>query len=216
MADAAQQAPLPEPGLSGHTVRGVADNIPAAEIPVDDFPAHGIEGTVRDAVDFIRSGLDLTSHAVAQGVETASDKIFSEAANVGSNIATQAPAAAQNTFSWMGYFQAIGILFLLLAALWFAVWCIRRYGKFNFLPRPGSLPKDSLIMEAQMPLGPKKGLMVVRFLNKRLLLGVTEHQISLITEEKAENEGRARSFQGVMDEIGNAGANSGGQQHPSA
>lgn len=197
-------------------MRGVADNIPAAEIPLDDFPAHGIEGTVRDAVEFIRSGLDLTSHAVAQGVETASDKIFSEAANAGGNLAAQTPAAAQNTFSWMGYFQAIGILFLLLAALWFAVWCIRRYGKFNFLPRPGSLPRDSLIMEAQMPLGPKKGLMVVRFMNKRLLLGVTEHQISLITEEKEENERPAQSFQGVMDEIGHADSDSGSHRNPSS
>ena len=71
-------------------------------------------------------------------------------------------------------------------------------------------------MEAQMPLGPKKGLMVVRFLNKRLLLGVTEHQISLITEESAQDERPARSFQGIMDDVGNAGDNSGGHSHPSA
>lgn len=215
MAEAFQEVSPPQPGLSGHIVRGVADNMPAAEIPADDFPAHGIEGTVREAAEFIRSAADMTSQAISQGVESASDKIFSEAANAGGSMAAS-PAAAQTTFSWMGYFQAIGILFLLLAALWFAVWCIRRYGKFNFLPRPGALPKDSLIMEAQLPLGPKKGLMVVRFLDKRLLLGVTEHQITLLTEEKAQNEPPVRSFQGLMDEMGAAGNASGSHQHPAA
>lgn len=214
--------PLHENGLSGHTVRGVADNLPASEIPVNGMPVHhdlssqNLEDTVSHAVDFIRSGLDLAGQAVSDGVELASDKIFSEAAKTGPNIADAAPAIGQSAFSWSGYFQAIGILCLLLGALWFAVWCIRRYGKFNFLPRPGSLPKDSLVMEAQMPLGPKKGLMVVRFLNKRLLLGVTEHQISLITEESAKNEPPARNFQGVMDEIGSVGDDSGNSSHPSA
>ena len=95
----------------------------------------------------------------------------------------QALATAQvPVFSWSGYLEAVGLLFLLLAVLWLVVWCIRRFGKFNFLPRPGALPRDALVMEAQMPLGPRKGVMVVRFLNRRLLLGVTEHQISLLTE----------------------------------
>lgn len=91
--------------------------------------------------------------------------------------APQAPV-----FSWSGYLEAVGLLFLLLAVLWLVLWCMRRFGKFSFLPRPGALPRDALVMEAQMPLGPRKGLMVVRFLNRRLLLGVTEHQVSLLTE----------------------------------
>lgn len=195
-------------GLSGHSVRGAVDDLPAPDTVSSSPDVSGIEETVHQAVEHIQSGMDMASQAMEKAVESGSDKIFAEAANPGVNIADSAATAAQHTFSWSGYFQAIGILCLLLAALWFAVWCIRRYGKFNFLPRPGSLPKDSLIMEAQMPLGPKKGLMVVRFLNKRLLLGVTEHQISLISEEKAENERPAKNFQGIMDEVGRAADNS--------
>ncbi len=33
-----------------------------------------------------------------------------------------------------------------------------------------------------MALGPKKSLVVVRFLNKRVLLGVTDQQITMLTE----------------------------------
>ncbi len=76
----------------------------------------------------------------------------------------------------------------------------RRFGKFNFMPRPGALPRDALVMEAQLPLGPRKGLMVVRFLNKRLLLGVTDQQITLLTEEQAKHEPENVDFQQVMEE----------------
>ena len=80
--------------------------------------------------------------------------------------------------------QGIGLMFLLLAALWFLMRLLRRYGRFNFIPRQGSLPRDAFFMEAQMPLGPRKSLMVVRFLKRRLLLGVTEQKISVLTEER--------------------------------
>lgn len=91
-------------------------------------------------------------------------------------------SASEPVFTWSGYFEAIGIMLLLLGGLWFLLWVIRRYGKFNFLPSGQGLPRDALRMEAQLPLGPKKGLVVVRFLNERLLLGVTDHQINVLTE----------------------------------
>ena len=115
-------------------------------------------------------------------------------------VAEPAVALGQSSFSWGSYIQAVGILFLLVAVLWLAVWLARRFGKFNFLPRPGSLPRDALVMEAQLPLGPRKGLMVVRFLNKRLLLGVTDQQITLLTEEQAKHEPENADFQQVMEE----------------
>lgn len=188
-------------GLSGHSVRGIADNSPP--------PAGGesIGEIVRHAADLTIEALNSGGKALGNAVDAVSDKAFAGAASVGANIATpQAQTAGHSAFSWSGYFQAIGILCLLLAVLWFAVWCIRKYGKFNFLPRPGALPRDSLVMEAQMPLGPRKGLMVVRFLNRRLLLGVTEHQISLITEEDVRYERPANDFAGVMDKVRNSGA----------
>ena len=128
--------------------------------------------------------------------------------------ADKALAAGQApVFSWSGYLEAVGLLFFLLALLWIVVWCIRRFGKFNFLPRPGALPRDALVMEAQMPLGPRKGLMVVRFLNRRLLLGVTEHQVSLLTEapvdespdEGIEHANFEASFEDAKQQMATAG-----------
>lgn len=191
MADAA--------GLSGSVVRGAVDATGEPEA-VATATAHGLEETIRRASDFALRAIDLTGDALGKAIDLASDKAFQDAANVGTNIASSpAQQMSQATFSWSGYLQALGVMCVLLGALWFAVWAIRRYGKFNFLPRPGSLPRNSLVMEAQMPLGPRKGLMVVRFMNRRLLLGVTEHQISLLLEEKAQNE--QAGFKDILDNV---------------
>ncbi|MBD5538905.1 MAG: flagellar biosynthetic protein FliO [Desulfovibrio sp.] len=134
---------------------------------------------------------------------------FERAAEVAPAATSAASGAAtglgQTTFSWGGYMQAIGILCLLLAVFWFALWLLRRYGRFNFLPRPGALPRGALVMEAQMPLGPRKGLMVVRFLNTRLLLGVTEQRISLLKEEELHDAPRDNDFQGIMEQARRGG-----------
>lgn len=91
-------------------------------------------------------------------------------------------------FSWSGYFHAIALLCLLLALLWIAVWAVRRSGKFNFLPNSDTFPKKALQLEVRLPLGPKKNLIVVRFLNKRLLLGVTDQRITLIQELELDDD----------------------------
>lgn len=168
----------------------------------------GLERTIHEAGDFILKSLDLTGQALGQAIDLASDKAFQEASRIGPNIATEtASQLGQSTFSWSGYLQALGIMCVLLAGLWFAVWAMRRWGKFNFLPRPGALPRDSLVMETQMPLGPRKGLMVVRFMGRRLLLGVTEHQITLLTEDKSHDERQATGFGDILEDA--AGINSG-------
>ena len=142
----------------------------------------------------------LAGSAVCGTVGGAVGSAAQEAATAATAVAEPVTALGQSSFSWGSYIQAVGILFLLVAVMWLAVWLARRYGKFNFLPRPGSLPRDALVMEAQLPLGPRKGLMVVRFLNKRLLLGVTDQQITLLTEEQAKHEPENADFQQVMDE----------------
>ncbi|MBO4369330.1 MAG: FliO/MopB family protein [Desulfovibrio sp.] len=89
-------------------------------------------------------------------------------------------------------------MFLLLAGLWFFVRLLKRYGRFNFIPRQGTLAKDSFFMEAQMPLGPRKCLMVVRFMNRRYLLGVTEQTISVLTSHglsESDDEMETHSFE---------------------
>lgn len=163
-------------------------------------PTPELEESIKRAADLVREAFSLTGEAMGKAVDAASNAAFESAANVGANIASSPAAqqAAQNSFSWGGYFQALGFLCLLLGLLWFGVWLIRKYGRFNFLPKPGSLPRNSLVMETQMPLGPKKGLMVVRFFNRRLLLGVTENQISLLTEDKAVNEEQSKDFRNYL------------------
>ncbi len=104
---------------------------------------------------------------------------------------------AATTFSWSGYFTAIGTLLILLALLWGLVWALRKSGRFNFIPRPGMFPRDGLRIEAQLPLGPRKGLTVVRFLNKRLLLGVTEQNITLLQE--IEDKDDSTDFQSLLE-----------------
>ena len=181
-------------GGSGQVVRGVVEQ-GAAALP------HGLDKVVENAVELTRQGLGAAAQAAGRFADTLAD-------NLDGGLAGQAAARAaehgtglgESSFSWGGYAQAVGILFLLVALLWLVVWVVRRFGKFNFLPRPGALPKGALVMEAQLPLGPRKGLMVVRFLNRRLLLGVTDQQITLLTEEQAQHEPENADFQQVMEE----------------
>ncbi len=138
------------------------------------------------------------SSAVEQGSSTMTDAA-GQVAGEAANQAATAPLAMESAFTWGGYFQAIGTLLILLALLWGVVWLVRRYGRFNFLPKPGAFPRDGLRLESQLPLGPRKGLMVVRFLNKRLLLGVTDHQITLLKETSDDEDTNNMEFKDVME-----------------
>lgn len=185
-----------DPGLAGQTVRGLVDGAAAVSPATPSPVAAGLDETVRLAGAHMLRGLEQAGHIMGQAAE--------QGANLAERIAAEAPAGqastlGQSSFSWGGYIQAVGILFLFLALLWLAVWLVRRYGRFNFLPRPGALPRGALAMEAQMPLGPRKGLMVVRFLNRRLLLGVTDQQITLLTEEDAHHEPHDADFHKIME-----------------
>ena len=178
-----------EGGLSGSAVRGVVTS--GAQGSAAAVPP-GLEQTVAAAAEQMLRGLDMAAQA-AQSVGIATEQ-------AAASLVEPASTLGQSSFSWGSYIQAVGILFLLVAVLWLAVWLARRFGKFNFLPRPGALPRDALVMEAQLPLGPRKGLMVVRFLNRRLLLGVTDQQITLLTEEQAQHEPENADFKQIMEE----------------
>ena len=91
--------------------------------------------------------------------------------------AMDAFSRADTAFSWSGYLQAIGFLFLIIALLFFALWYLKRKGGIKLLTGHGDL-----FIESRLALGPKKSLFVVRFLNKRLLLGVTDQQITTLAE----------------------------------
>lgn len=174
-------------GASGAAVRGLVDGavtMPATPSATVVDQGAALLGTATAVVGNATSTVSNATSAMTSAAATASSS-----------------ALGQSGFSWGGYFQAIGVLLVLLGVLWGAVWLMRKYGKFNFMPRPGGLPRDALRLEAQLPLGPRKGLMVVRFLNKRLLLGVTDHQITLLTESTDHHdEINSTEFKDIFEE----------------
>lgn len=71
-------------------------------------------------------------------------------------------------------------LFVLLAFIFAGFWLLKRYGpKFGIGPagRGGKLR-----LVDHLPVGPRKSIVVVRFLNKDLVLGITEQSITFLTE----------------------------------
>lgn len=92
----------------------------------------------------------------------------------------QSREGTEGVFTWGAYFQAIGILIALLMLFWLVLRLIRKVGAGRFLPASGGFTRQDLRLEAQLPLGRNRSLFVVRYLGKRLLLGVTEQRITLL------------------------------------
>jgi flagellar protein FliO/FliZ len=134
------------------------------------------EAAVSQTSFAVQGSPEAAASAVAEAVTGTAAGIMHKA---GDGLAQGISAfGADSVFSWSGYFQALAILFLVIALLWAGVWFLKKRGGIQKL---GILTKD-LRVESRMALGPKKALIVVRFLNKRLLLGVTDQQITLLTE----------------------------------
>jgi flagellar protein FliO/FliZ len=71
-------------------------------------------------------------------------------------------------------------LAILLGVIFAAFWLLRRYG-----PKIGLGPGGRggmLRLVDHLSVGPKKSVVVVRFLNKDLVLGVTDHSITRLAE----------------------------------
>lgn len=129
------------------------------------------------------------AHSVADTAGQAAGQTASSATDAAQNAETAINGAVSTfsqvdgIFSWGGYFQALALLFLIVALLWAALWYLKRRGGIKLLTKQGDLN-----LESRMALGPKKYLVVVRFLNKRLLLGVTDQQITMLTELPDDDE----------------------------
>lgn len=94
--------------------------------------------------------------------------------------------------------KVTGVLCLILAFIFGGFWVLKRYGHRAGL---GVLSKSQLKMEGQLALGPKKYVVVVRFLNKRMVLGVTDSNINLLTEMDAGHDDDAtHDFKQSLDE----------------
>jgi flagellar protein FliO/FliZ len=94
-----------------------------------------------------------------------------------------------------------GLVILLLGGLFAVLWLLKRYG-----PKAGLrfLSRGDLSLEGTLGLGPKKSVAVVRFLNKRLVLGVTEYHINLLVEADATDKAQD-SGDGFAEELEKAG-----------
>ncbi|WP_461210846.1 flagellar biosynthetic protein FliO [Desulfocurvus sp. DL9XJH121] len=92
--------------------------------------------------------------------------------------------------------KVLGVLCLILASMFAGLWLLRRFGRRAGL---GVFGGSGLKVEGQLALGPKKQVFVVRFLNKRLVLGVTDTSINLLTETDAENETAEQDFAGSLE-----------------
>lgn len=102
------------------------------------------------------------------------------AAESATNIAETAAGAASAvpSYSWTGYFMGIALMFVMLGLLWFGARLMKQRGGLRFL---GVAPGFNV--ESRLSLGPRKHIIVVRYRGKRLLLGVTDHNINLLSEE---------------------------------
>ncbi|WP_291323791.1 flagellar biosynthetic protein FliO [Desulfonatronospira sp.] len=76
-------------------------------------------------------------------------------------------------------------LLIILGLIFLVYYLLKKYGHKAGLGISGS---GYLQTKAVMSLGPKKSIVVVRFLNKYLVLGVTESQINLLKEMDADHE----------------------------
>lgn len=115
------------------------------------------------------------NQAAASGGQAASNGAAQ--ADTFMNAADALSRSSDTVFSWGGYFQALAFLFFIVAALFAALWYLKQKGGLGLLTRHGDL-----VIESRLPMGPKKFLVVVRFLNKKLLLGVTDQRITMLME----------------------------------
>ena len=94
-----------------------------------------------------------------------------------------------------------GYLCLLLGVIFLAYWLLKRYGVPGALTGGPDAPK----LVSRLMLGNRQSVAVVRYRDKDLLLGVTEHNVSLLSEEEAAPEKEPterKSFASVLKRSG--------------
>ena len=72
-------------------------------------------------------------------------------------------------------FAAVAVVLALVAGL---AWLVRR----GTLRLPGALKRQAMTIESATPLGERRSLVIVAVEGRRLLLGLTPTQVSLVTE----------------------------------
>ena len=107
-------------------------------------------------------------------------------------VAAAPPVAPASDYGLAGAAVHMALALLLILLLIFAAyWLLRRFG-----PKLGLGPAGRggmLRLMSHLSLGPRKSIIVVRFLNdakapRDLVLGVTDHSITLLTEDTAPHD----------------------------
>lgn len=93
-------------------------------------------------------------------------------------------------------FKMAVALFFLLGLIFLGLALLKRSGLAARLQGGGN---GMLRVEERVSLGPRKQLVVVRFLNKRVVLGVSDAGIHLITEQSVDHE-TSPDFQKTLDD----------------
>jgi flagellar protein FliO/FliZ len=78
-----------------------------------------------------------------------------------------------------GYYQSIIVIFVILGFLALVLFAVKKYG-IKFGMNRLNQNKD-FCLEDHISLGPKRDACIVRYKEKKFLLGVTDHRISLIS-----------------------------------
>ncbi|TDT86355.1 flagellar biosynthetic protein FliO [Pseudodesulfovibrio indicus] len=112
-------------------------------------------------------------------------------------VSTPAPMPLPAVDSGTTFLTTAGYLCLLLGVIFLAYWLLRRYGV------PGALTtgKDGPRLRNRLMLGNRQSVAVVRYRDRDLLLGVTEHAITLLSESEAapeEERPERKSFAAVL------------------
>ena len=120
-------------------------------------------------------------------------------------------------FSWGGYVKALSMLFFVLALLVVCMLLLKRKGSVSnlsatltsyFTKGKGIRERKALplIVEQRYTIDQRKSLLVVQFLNKTLLLGVTDASIQVLEESlekgKSTHEQTVATFNAHLEGLG--------------
>ena len=86
--------------------------------------------------------------------------------------------AIGSAFGAAGALQALAAVMLVLGLVASLAWLVRR----GTIRLPGSARRQAMAIESATPLGERRSLVIVSVEGRRLLLGVTPTQVSLVTE----------------------------------
>lgn len=82
---------------------------------------------------------------------------------------------------WGDYLEALALICFALAVLLCALWLFKKLSSGTAFFRPSASSK--LVVENRLAIAPKKWILVVRAEDKRLIVGVTDHSINLLSEQ---------------------------------